>query len=201
MVTWDGKMLRPIVCDRGETLSLCPISFLNMGKKMLVIYTAVHLAVPGWINLCPAQGIQCDELMLNCLFCWNQFQNVVWPSLFNLTIKGRLPGECSLIPGNMYCIISSVTYFLLMSEIPKGPGEMLLRPWDEKRDFAVVPLVALCSLKSSMGGPCFLRVWLCVWLCGYYFNIASSQHLPFFNLFCLVSYFISVWSVLTQCCF
>lgn len=179
----------------GKHFHSVTFNFLIMGKKKVIIYTAAYPAVRGWIHLHPTQGAERGEVILSCLFCWNPLQNVVWPFLFSFTVKGRLPGECSPTPADTCCIISSVTCCLLVSEIPKSPTLLVRCFWDHemrRETFSAVVLpVALWFPEVSHGSPLLLRVWLR----GCYFNNASFQHLPFFNLFCLASYFIFHFSL------
>ena len=169
-----------------------------MSRNILIIDTAECPAVHGWNQSHPTQCVQCGEVTPGCSFCWDPLQNMVWPSLFSLVIKGRLTGECSLIPAGEFCrirlwhAISSATCCLLVSEISGSPAllvGMSLRPRDEKRalfcTFAPCCQPIPCSHwwepPASMG----TAAWLL-------FNTtASFRHLPMFSLLGLTSYFVS----------
>lgn len=51
MVTGGGKILTPIFCDQGETLSLCHILFFKYGQKNVNNLYCILLSLAGFIHI------------------------------------------------------------------------------------------------------------------------------------------------------
>lgn len=165
-----------------------------MCRNILIIYTAACAAVHGWNQSHPTGWIQCGEVIPSCLFCWYPLQNMVWPSLFSLVIKDRLPGECSPMPADSVCrislggIISSVTCCLLVSEAPRSPALLVgcLQDLEIRREtFSAVVLPVASRFPAVICGSTLL-LW--PWPCGYYL-IPQPLFSIYFCLICLVSVF------------